>query len=757
MIDELEALVGHVFVVGGRAVSATPPGALIQLPPKRTQRGREQDTFFTLATPAGTNQAQATFYEQLARLAADLYFRSSGGVTSGLREAISAVNTHLLEHNETAGQRHEANMICVVMRGREIYVARAGSCISLFRQGEGFVTFPDDLRDEYALNALPLGYSPVPDIKLAHYDIAPGYVLVLADAGLAQAAREQLRAALGAGSVQAVMEPLKSLGGHKLQAMIIEFVSMDSPDPAILTPQSSAKITRSSTAPAASAVSASLSASGAAPSEKPVAKSPQPSRKPVSPAPRNVTGSASGAVGAAIAAGQVPPVQEIVAETSRNANRAGRHAVGGLALVLSSIAKGLSSVLDRLLPEPEEGAPRIPIMLAAGLAILVPVIVVFIVVALRLSQVDYTAFEQMVQDVEVAASQARTIPLTDVEHAKTAWLSVLRRIESVETSSGRIGDPDLTRIRIEGQNVLDGYAKVTRRTVIPLRSFSEGAKLVSPVIRGGTDMYTLDLNTSAIYRDTLNQNANGVLTRGVQPVVQQGQAVGARSVRTLVDIVWMAEGGIQRANVLAALDTQGILITYSPTFAPATSQALPGSERWVKPVAMTTWQRRLYVLDAGANQIWRYLAEGYSYPNPPEEYFTDAQPNLKNAVDFDIDSVGNVFILFSDGTLRKYNSGTEQPFKFDGLPDGSLKSANSMYLDSGAPLPAIYITDPLDQSIYEVTLSGRFSHRYKSADPSAFRNLSGVFVDQGHFYVAAGSLIYYFSVSDLASTPTPAP
>src|SRR5258706_5504813 len=186
MLDELEALVGHVFVVGGRAVSATPPGALVQLPPKKAQRGREQDTFFTLVTSAGTNQGQAAFYEQLARLSADLYFRTGGGVTSGLREAVSAVNSHLLEHNQIAGQRYEANMICVGMRGREVYVARTGSCICLYRQGEGFVSLPDDLGDEYAVNALPLGYSPLPDIKLAHYDIAPGHVMVLSDSGLAQ-------------------------------------------------------------------------------------------------------------------------------------------------------------------------------------------------------------------------------------------------------------------------------------------------------------------------------------------------------------------------------------------------------------------------------------------------------------------------------------------------------------------------------------------------------------------------------------------
>jgi len=233
MFDELEALVGHIYVVGGRAVNTTPPGALVELPPKKAQRGREQDTFFTLVTPAGANQGQAAFYEQLARLAADLYFRTSGSVTSGLREAIGVVNNNLIEHNVVAGQRYEANMICLVLRGREVYLARAGACLCLFRQGENFITLPDDLRDEYALNALPLGYSPVADIKLSHYEVASGQVMLLGDSGFAQAQRDQLSDALSAGDIQAVIDPLKSLGGNKAQAIIIEFVSVDTPNPTV--------------------------------------------------------------------------------------------------------------------------------------------------------------------------------------------------------------------------------------------------------------------------------------------------------------------------------------------------------------------------------------------------------------------------------------------------------------------------------------------------------------------------------------------
>ena len=108
-------------------------------------------------------------------------------------------------------------------------------------------------------------------------------------------------------------------------------------------------------------------------------------------------------------------------------------------------------------------------------------------------------------------------------------------------------------------------------------------------------------------------------------------------------------------------------------------------------------------------------------------------------------------------TVIIYNGGTEQPFSFNGLPDGSLKSASAMFLDDESTLPAIYITDPLDQSVYQVTLAGTFRYRFRSADPTAFRQLSGVFVDQDRVFVASGSLVYTFALNDTAGTPTPGP
>ncbi|HVO44565.1 MAG TPA: hypothetical protein VMT34_18190 [Aggregatilineales bacterium] len=746
MIDELEALIGYVFVVGGRAVGATPSGALVELPPKKSARGREGDTFFTLITPAGANQRQADFYEALAHRAADLYFHSGGGVTSGLREAISGLNTHLLDQIQEAAERVEVNAIAMVLRGQEIFVARAGACIGLLRQGDSYTTFPADLQDEYAINALPLGYSPVPDIKLTRFDIAPTHVLVLADAAFAGIAPDLIQAALGGSDVQAIIEPLKSAASatRNAQAMVVQFVTTDTPDPVLQTPQAGAKVMRSSSA-------SSAAPAKTAPAKAVPARPAAPKPGPVRPASDTLIEAANPDVPTVVPEATIAPEFPVEWANAVDAVSPARPKRSGV----------INAILDRLLPEPDENGPHIPAMMAAGLAILVPLVVVVIVVALQLSQFDRSAFDQSVEDIQKAADQAAALSLGDSDKAKAAWVGVLERIVNLETTSGRLDDPTLEDIKVKAQARIDTFDKVTRRPTTTLRTFPAGSRLARPVVRGGgTDMYTLDMSTSAIYRDTLNPTTNTRLTLSASPIVQRGSSVGDNNIiGQLVDLQWMTEGGVPRGgNLLTALDTAGLLVTYSPTFAPAQSQRLAGSAQWVKPIAMAAWQGRLYILDAGANQIWRYLPNGNQYPDSPQEYFAvDRPPSLKNAVDFGIDTSGNVYILFSDGTLKKYNGGDSRDFTFKGLPDGSLKSASGMYVDTDSILSLIYIADPFDQSIYAVTMEGRFLHRYRSTDLDAFKHITGVYADKGRVYVASGEAVYVFTTDDSTALPSPTP
>lgn len=776
MIDELEALVGYVYIVGGRAVSATPPGGLVELPPRKPPRGREQDTFFALITPAGTNTAQAGFYEQLAALAAELYFRSTTSVTNGLREAINGVNSYLIDHSQLAGQRYEANVACLVLRGQEVYMARAGEMYCLLWHGEQFITLPEALAEPYT--AQSLGVSPVIDIKLSRLDVGPGDVVALSDAGLKQADRARLEEALTSDSVQGVLDSLKPLGAPHTQSMVVRFSSLANPDPSLSHPTPGVKIMRSSNAPisktsivppkvktrtdqlAAITPPAPAPVEAAAPVAQP-ASAPAPTAAeppavafagPIAPdsadsAPDDSAPQSTATPSADVAAGGTAPAIPARPLFSR--------AVGGVAGMLEGVGTALNRGLDRMLPEASEQGPRIPSLMAAALAVLVPVIIVFVVVAIRLTQQDTTQFEQLVRSIQEAAAQAETIPLEDAKNARTAWLGVMQRIEDAEAATGRLNDPILVAIKAKAQGILDHFAAITRRTPTLLRSFDAGAQLIGPIVRAGSDLYTLDTTATAIYRDRLNPSSKTVFRRTGEAVVVKGQAVSAFSVQGLIDMEWMADGSVQ--NSIVALDRQGILVTYSPVFTPAAAKKLPGADLWVTPVAMTVWRERLYVLDPGASQIWRYISIGDAYPNPPEPYFQREQPDLGMAVDMAIDGPGNVYVLFADGSMKKFQAGTEQIFSYSGMPEDGLKSASRMYLDADSSLPAIYVLDPRDQAVYHMTLGGKFLFRLKSAEPGLFRNLSGVFVSVDDVYVAAGSTIYLFSIADLRTVAPGSP
>jgi hypothetical protein len=417
-----------------------------------------------------------------------------------------------------------------------------------------------------------------------------------------------------------------------------------------------------------------------------------------------------------------------------------------LAWLLRGIVKILDAILDKLLPKQKEGAPNISTAAAIGIAILIPVVAIFIMFGFQLFQIDNTNFEQMVSQIQSQANEAAAIPKTDEQKAKTLWIAVLQRLELAELQ--RPNDSTLAKIRAQAQTALDEFGRVTRKTPIPLRTFPNNAVLGGVLVQGGTDIYTLDKANGAIYRDTLRQPDQLSGQRGQAALVQNGAPVSGYTIRKLNDILWVDEAGVRTSHALIGLEPQGFLVTYSPATPPAQAQALPGAERWKNPIALSIWKGNLYILDPGANQIWRYKPAGTTYPNPPEEYFElEFQRNLANAVDFAIDEKGNVYVLFSNGTMKKYTAGAEQSFALNNIPEGGLRAGNAMHLDSSSALQAIYVTDPIDQAVYEFTLAGTFQNRYKSADPAAFKKLSSVYVEGTRGYVTDGNVLYYFETT----------
>jgi hypothetical protein len=217
MAAELQAWVGHLLIVGGRAVRMPPPGALAETAPRRAPHIRTGDTFFILVTPAGEPHAPAPFFQEMAALGTDTYFGSSGGITGGLREALTAI------HQQAADQ--PVNALAVALRGEDVYAARGGRAFAALCQGGEVIAFPEERRDPLLASLSPLGDGSAPDIQLTHYAIAPGQMMLLGGPNLMDVDDTALQAALSGDGVQSALDALKALGRPEMSASVIRFAA----------------------------------------------------------------------------------------------------------------------------------------------------------------------------------------------------------------------------------------------------------------------------------------------------------------------------------------------------------------------------------------------------------------------------------------------------------------------------------------------------------------------------------------------------
>lgn len=810
------AVTKQLWVVGGRAVRVPPPGALAESAPRRAARAREADLFFILITPGSEASPPASYFETLAPFAADIYFGSGGGITGGLRETFAALHARIRAGNGDA----PVNAVAVVLRGTDVYAARSGRMFGALLQWPTLEVFPTDRRDPLEMNLRPLGVGEAPDIQFTRYTVAPGHALLVADDSLALRSDDELRTALSAENVAGMIERLKGLSGESTHAGVLRFTAPDAPDSTGDIPQPSARAPRSApapqtpprqTAPPAESEplpprpreSAAPEPESAAPPPAPVAPftpdsesisvepSGTPEPAPAAPpfpaeeaakltAPDAAAGEDSGGQNALLAgagallsrlrsqagstgADAVPdkprrkgpsPLRKASVKVRRGVRRVARGLLAGLLAIISAITRAF----DALIPAPgADGKSGVPTNVAVGMAVLIPFVIVIVVVGLALSEQGKGEFQVALERAENAHANAITLSGGNCENGalRPLWVEVLEL--AAQAGEYRPNDPDVLVISADARNYLDCFDKVERRDLKLLHEFADDAELVGPIVNGGVDLYTLDRANGRIYRDTLNETGDGLTMRADNPVIYTGQLVPSDNITVgpLIDIEWLTSGGTPHDNVLIALDRQGQLISYSPTYF-TRAQQLVIEGRWVNPVAMAVFRSNIYVLDAGADQIWRYVppAGVRAYPNAPEEYFNgDERPELENAVDFNISEEGAVYILFNDGTVRKYRRNVqalveEQPFDFREAPEGVPASGVALFLDNDPLSRQLYIVDPQTDAVYETLWGGKFRRGYRPRNlPDAFDRVSGFYADavvRNNMYVLAGNKLYQF-------------
>ena len=701
MAFELEALVGHLYIVGGRVINVNPPGALVEVAPPTAAQGREGDTFFLLITPSGSI-APTTFYEQLARLAAERYFSMGGSVTIALRAMFQMVNRNLYEHNlqhsEDAGQQFETSMIAAVLHEDDIYVARVGPVVSVLQTAGLTLTFPEDLTDEAPLFSVPLGLLPEPEISMVRYGVNAGSRLALSDGNLADIPADRLTSILLENDIEKVLQSLRRTIKIQSQLMLVELVPPEYESSVLAAP-----------------------------------------------------GESSHEVSMKLGAAR----QQLATETNGDAwKRPRRDDFGsllrwGLARLAGRAAGVLLSIADlfqRLFPLPEISPTR---RLSPGAMILtvllIPLIIVSIVVLSWVSNLGETEFEQCLGKLQEAAGLARSLDTSNRRNVTSAWNAALQVAEACDAM--RADDPSVAAMREEAQALIDAINNVKRRAAVPLTNFEDA--VITRLRLQGTDLYALDDKNDLVYSIKLSDDGARPLRQEPISLMRIGAThEGGYTIGQIVDIAFDDHSGD-----LAMLDRNGTLVRCSPQFIlNCDAQRVLNANNWEGPIALTIWARKLYILDSEAGQIWRYDPSGSSYVSAPREYFAgSARPNLRNVVDFTISRKGTVYALYADGVMKTYVGGNETPFVFSGFNEGSephIARTDGFFLNDSPFAPGFFIISRRTRTIFETTVAGTFMDSFQAFDQEKLELISAVvaYPEQNLVYVASGNTIFLLSM-----------
>lgn len=420
---------------------------------------------------------------------------------------------------------------------------------------------------------------------------------------------------------------------------------------------------------------------------------------------------------------------------------------------LSSVVYRLSSILSEWLPQARPRGERpppawrgrpAPLSLLLLIAVLVPALVSFATARVYIERQRAAQFTDLLVAAQAEVERARAVG-ADPQAARSHWEAALAWLE--EAATLRADDPILTELHTQAQDALDRMDRVIRVHPLRLREFRAGTP-GRVFVRGG-EVYTLDTGTDALYRDTLDQEKAGLAQAPSGPLLFKGQAVSAQVLGELVEMTWLPPAASLHTETLAVLDANGTLVTIAPGSNELRAQALPATGSPLGRVrAMAGFQGNLYLLDAEGGQVWRYEGREAVFSLSPRPYFSQARPELNEAIDLAIEPEGAVFVLRQDGGLLRFFGGDPLPFSVTGLSQ-PLSRAVALFLSPGPLAPSLYIADAGEQRIVHLSLSGVYLDQIK-VDDSSFEGLSGLFVDE------AGQRLFFTSGQGLFMAELPA-
>ena len=475
------------------------------------------------------------------------------------------------------------------------------------------------------------------------------------------------------------------------------------------------------------------------------------------------------------------PLQRSVA-VKRSLGQAIRSAGQGIAAAGAGVLGGVGTLFRRMLPGPEREArrrksrrrpppeenPTVMIAIAVGIPVVVALIVALAYFSPSIRDVHSQRWPPAPETSRFIQQAEQEITLAQAaggfsEEARPHWEAA--RDYASSAVERRAEDPVALALQAQAQAALDFLDGILRLQPVHLWDFgpsvSERTSNVRPrqLIVHGQLILVLDTAQGWLAQLTLNASRDGVSEQGDAPILlRTGQQIGAdtdtesaasvAAVGSLVDLAWVNAGGERQTSGPVVLEEGGALVSYDPAWvgeagSPRITRSLLGTPPTGTPIGMASYGGRLYILDADANQLWRYEPRGDVYPEQPDRYFVTPPPKpLESALDVAID--GSIYILYRDGTILKFLGRELQPFDAGGLFDSESQVA-TLAVDADSGSGAVYVADPGHGCVLALEPDGTLRARFCASE--AFSAVEALAVDEaarqlfvissGHLYAAS--------------------
>jgi hypothetical protein len=753
MSIELKTVMGQMNIVRGRWMSKAPNILAVREPASRLRGAPSKGDLF-IAVELRGNYVESE-REDLSRLLAEqirnTYYQSSGSITASLRRALLAANEQLLaEASSTPSNGNDrgdgeierlGGATTVAVRGEEVFMASVGPAVT-YTVTRGTVTqFPEaspwlNMVDPQATGAPALGRSRGLDVQLFHAYVEPGDILILGDSRFARhTSPDKIEEAVAYQGVEGALTNLGKLtGGQDCTALVVEIQARSK------GPLKGQKET-------------------AVPPRTPLDREPAHSEDPIVPeaSPRATTSQESSEQALA-SPGKTTRQFPVRIPLGRSFGAIGK----GLLALIIVISTGLRTLLSRVLPGGEPGpsgqakattgqARRVrktplPQRALRTVALAIPILVLLAVLLTYWQRglARENEFGSLVEQAQISYQQALSAEAASARELLAQAGDLLIQADAIKADEPSIGE--LRTAIAEQQDKIDQVERLY--WIGELRSYNDPGTQPRRVIVNGLYVYVLDTGTDQVFRHQLDEVNDALEPDEGDPVlVRRGQQVDSSVVGEMIDLAWMPAGGNRQTSDLLILESGGLL-EYNPSWGLA-PLSIANRDAWALPVAVGSYFGNFYILDPQVGQVLRYLPSTEDYSNPAEYYFPDqVAVDLNGAVDMAID--GFIYVLYADGTIRKYEGGVPAEFQLTEI-DKPLSRPTAIYTAPDDVAQFVYVADAGNGRVVQLNKDGRFLRQFKPREEGTvnFNTLRSIFVDEltGKLYLLNDHALYIANIT----------